>query len=242
MPPRLAGTVEREFVKETYCSTCMRTVYRSSEDDDTCPVCSSPLIVTIASVEMPSPTTPSSELIPENEDLRLSAVGRYEILDSPPDGVFDRITRLAARIFQVPIATITIVDRDRIWFKSKFGISAEQIDREPGLCASAVLGNELWVVNDAITDVRALENPLVRGELGLRFYAGAPLTTGDNYNLGTLNIIDTVPRELSPEELEMLGELAAIVVDELELRLAALRLARAAADQGVSLGTADTTV
>jgi phosphoserine phosphatase RsbU/P len=229
-------------VKETYCATCMRTVYRSSQDDDTCPVCSSPLIVTIPSVAMPSTTTPSSDLIPDNEDLRLTAVGRYEILDSPPDGAFDRITRLAARIFQVPIATITIVDRDRIWFKSKFGISADQIDREPGLCASAVLSNEPWVVNDAIADLRSLENPLVRGDLGLRFYAGAPLTTGDNYNLGTLNIIDTVPRELSPEGLEMLQELAAIVVDELELRLAALRLNRAAVDRGIPLDVADSSV
>jgi GAF domain-containing protein len=222
-------------VKETYCATCVRTVYRSSEDDDTCPVCSSPLVVTVPAVEVQFTNTAATELIPDNEDLRLSAVGRYEILDSPPDGAFDRITRLAARIFNVPIATITIVDKDRIWFKSKYGITAEQIDREPGLCASAVLDFEPWVVNDAATDPRALENPLVRGELGLRFYAGVPLTTADNYNLGTLNIIDTEPRELSDNDMAMLKELADIVVDELELRLSALRLYRAAAVQGVAL-------
>jgi GAF domain-containing protein len=210
-------------------------VYRSSDDDDSCPVCSSPLVVTVPAVEVQFTNTPASELISENEDVRLSAVGRYEILDSPPDGAFDRITRLAARIFNVPISTITIVDRDRIWFKSKFGLTAEQIDREPGLCASAVMTFEPWVVNDAVADPRTLENPLVRGELGLRFYAGVPLTTADNYNLGTLNIIDTEPRDLSDDQLEMLKELADIVVDELELRLSALRLYRAAAERGVEL-------
>ena len=221
-------------MKETFCGTCMRTVYRSSTDDDTCPVCSSPLVVIIPSVEATSPPA-VKPVIEEGETLRLRAIGRYEILDTPPDGAFDRITRLAARIFNVPIATITIVDRDRIWFKSKHGITADEIAREPGLCASAVLDYEPWIVNDAATDPRTLENALVRGELGLRFYAGVPLRTADGFNLGTLNIIDTEPRELSPEELETLEELASIVVDELELRLAARRLSRAAAERGVDL-------
>jgi sigma-B regulation protein RsbU (phosphoserine phosphatase) len=166
----------------------------------------------------------------------MAAVGRYEILDTPPDGAFDRITNLAARIFEVPIATITVVDEDRIWFKSKHGIDAEQIGRDPGLCASAIIEYEPWVVNDALSDPRTLENPLVRGDLGLRFYAGAPLTTADGYNLGTLNIIDKEPRELTDDQLMTLKQLADIVVDELELRLAALRLFRAAEDKGVALG------
>jgi GAF domain-containing protein len=181
-----------------------------------------------------SPISPS-ELIPANEQLRIAAVGRYEILDSPPDGAFDRITSLAARIFKVPIATITIVDHDRIWFKSKFGLEAEEIGRDPGLCASAVIEYEPWVVNDAATDPRAFENPLVRGEMGLRFYAGVPLTTADSYNLGTLNIIDRQPRELSEDDMLTLKQLADIVVDEMELRLAALRLVREAERKGVRL-------
>lgn len=160
-------------------------------------------------------------MIPANEPERLAAVRRYAILDTPPDGAFDRVTRLAARIFAVPIATISIVDHDRIWFKSRHGLEAEQIDREPGLCASAILHEQPWVVADAALDPRTLENPLVRGELGLRFYAGVPLRTSDGYNLGTLNVIDTAPRELTEAELATLEDLAEIVVDELELRLAA---------------------
>lgn len=213
----------------------MRTVYRARDDGDSCPVCSSPLVLTARSVAVQTSTAPPGPLDAPSEDLRLAAIGRYEVLDTPPDGAFDRITRLAARIFDVPIATITLVDRDRIWFKSKYGIDAEEIGRDPGLCASAVLHFDPWIVCDAAADPRTLDNPLVRGELGLRFYAGVPLTTGDRYNLGTLNIIDTQPRELTDEEIDTLQQLAAIVVDELELRLSALRLFRAAADRGVML-------
>jgi eukaryotic-like serine/threonine-protein kinase len=221
-------------VREAFCSTCMRTVYRAHDDGDTCPVCSSALFLTaeVVEVERVAPETPMMCL---DEDVRLAAIGRYEILDTPADGSFDRITALAARIFQVPIATITLVDRDRIWFKSKYGIDAVEIGRDPGLCASAVLQLEPWVVTDASIDPRTLDNPLVRGELGLRFYAGVPLTTADGYNLGTLNIIDREPREITAEELDTLRQLADIVVDELELRLAALRLFRKAADNGVAL-------
>ena len=154
---------------------------------------------------------------------RLAAVRRYQILDTPPDGSFDRITALAARLLHVPISTITIVDTDRIWFKSKHGIDAEQIGRDPGLCASAICHEDTWVISDAASDPRTLENPLVRGELGLRFYAGSPLRTRDGFNLGTLNVIDREPREPTAEEIATLDDLAAIVVDELELRLSALR-------------------
>jgi signal transduction histidine kinase len=176
--------------------------------------------------------------MPPNEAERLAAVKRHAVLDTPPDGAFDRVTRLAARIFGVPIATVSIVDHDRIWFKSHHGIEDEQIDREPGLCASAILNDEPWVVVDAEVDPRALANPLVRGELGLRFYAGVPLRTRAGYNLGTLNVIDTKPREVTEEQLATLQDLAAIVVDELELRLAARgeaeRLTQARADFIVS--------
>jgi GAF domain-containing protein len=213
----------------------MRTVYLAGDDPNACPACSTPLVVTAHEVDVAPAQAVTGPLIPENEELRMAAVARYEILDSPPDGAFDRITSLAARIFGVPIATITVVDHDRIWFKSKHGIDAEQIDRDPGLCASAIIDYEPWVVNDASKDPRTLENPLVRGELGLRFYAGAPLTTAEGYNLGTLNIIDIKPRVLSNDELLTLTELAEVVVDELELRLAALKLARQVEEKGLSL-------
>jgi len=164
-----------------------------------------------------------SALFPPNERERLEAVRRYEILDTPPDGAFDRITALAARIFDVPISIVSIVDSDRIWFKSRHGIDVTEIGRDPGLCASAILQYEPWLVTDAEVDPRTLTNPLVVGELGLRFYAGAPLTTRDGYNLGTLNVIDIEPRELTALQIATLEDLAAIVVDELELRLAARR-------------------
>lgn len=220
------------MLREAFCTNCTRTLYQGDADGDHCPVCSTPLIVTSAETPVAPVVTATGPVIPENEGLRLAAVGRYEILDTPADGAFDRIVSLAARIFDVPIATITVVDHDRIWFKAKHGIDAVQIGRDAGLCASAVLQDDVWLVQDAETDPRALENPLVRGDLGLRFYAGAPLKTGDGYNLGTLNIIDREPRDLSEEEMKILADLAEIVVDELELRLAALHLVRDFQEQG----------
>lgn len=162
-------------------------------------------------------------VLPPDEEERLAAVGRYDVLDTPPDGAFDRITALAARLLDVPISTVTIVDADRIWFKSTHGIDVDQIDREPGLCASAIFRDAPHVVTDAEFDPRTLGNSLVRGELGLRFYVGVPLRTHDGYRLGTLNVIDAEPRGITESELATLQDLAAIVVDELELRLAARR-------------------
>jgi serine/threonine protein kinase len=154
-----------------------------------------------------------------DEEGRMSAVRRYDLLDTPPDGTFDRITGMAARIFDVPIALVSIVDYDRIWFKSRYGLDAAQIDRDAGLCASAILHNEPWVVADARTDPRALANPLVAGDMGLQFYAGVPLTSRDGHNLGTFCVIDYVPREFTAAELATLEDLAATVMSELELRL-----------------------
>lgn len=164
------------------------------------------------------------------ERERMDAVRRYDILDTPPDGAFDRIAAVAAAIFGVPIAIVSVVDTDRIWFKAHHGLDETQIDREPGLCASAITGSEPWVVTDAIADPRTLANPLVAGDLGLRFYAGAPLTTHDGFNLGTLCVIDQEPREVTPQETRLLVELAQVVVDELELRRSA-RIAVDAAEQ-----------
>ena len=112
-------------------------------------------------------------IIPSNEAERIAAVQRYEILDTPPDGSFDRVTAMAARRFDVPIAIISIVDHDRIWFKSHHGLDVEEIGRDPGLCASAILSNEVHILLDASTDPRSLANPLVAGDFGLRFYAGS---------------------------------------------------------------------
>lgn len=166
---------------------------------------------------------------------RLAAVQRYHILDTPPDGAFDRITAIAARLFQVPIALVTVVDHDRIWFKSRHGLALEQIDREPGLCASAILQNEVYTIADALQDPRTLTNSLVRGEFGLRFYAAVPLTTQDGYNLGTLCIIDHQPRQLTADETQTLADLAAVVIDEMELRLSARQLVTTTAAQQAAI-------
>ena len=159
--------------------------------------------------------------LPPNEAERLAAVRRYDILDSPPDGAFDRITALAARRFGVPIAIISIVDEDRIWFKSHHGLPVKQIDRAPGLCASAILGDTPYLIEDARSDPRSLANPLVAGDFGLRFYAAVPLTTSDGHNLGTLCVIDKEPRPIENEQMEDLKDLASIVMDQLELGLSA---------------------
>jgi sigma-B regulation protein RsbU (phosphoserine phosphatase) len=164
---------------------------------------------------------PAVEVIPSNEAERMAAVRRYDILDTPPDGAFDRIAALASRLLSAPIAIVSIVDTDRIWFKSHHGLDVTEIGRDPGLCASAILGEGPWIVTDAAHDPRTLANPLVAGDFGLRFYAGVPLTTHDGFNLGTLCVIDTEPRSISDAGAEILGDLAALVVDELELRLSA---------------------
>lgn len=166
---------------------------------------------------------PVADIIPPDEAQRMAAVRRYDILDTPPDGAFDRITALAARRFGVPIAIISIVDEDRIWFKSHHGLPVEQIDRDPGLCASAILGDDPFLLTDASVDPRSLANPLVAGDFGLRFYAGVPLRTSDGYNLGTLCVIDKEPRPIDDAQIDDLKDLASLVMDQIETRLAARR-------------------
>jgi len=172
---------------------------------------------------------PTQTIIPDDEARRMAAVNRYEILDTPADGAFDRIAAIAARRFDVPIAIISIVDHDRIWFKSHHGLEVTEIGRDPGLCASAILTNDPHILTDASTDPRSLANPLVAGDFGLRFYAGVPLQTGDGHNLGTLCVIDKAPRPVDQGQIDDLKDLAALVVDQLELRLSA-RLAIAQAE------------
>ncbi|MDQ0754584.1 GAF domain-containing serine/threonine-protein kinase [Arthrobacter sp. B3I4] len=154
-----------------------------------------------------------------DEEGRLRAVERYRILDTPEDGTFDRIAALASRVFSVPVAIVSVVDHDRIWFKAHHGTDVTEIGRDPGLCASAILQDGPWVINDAVTDPRTLSNPLVAGEFGLQFYAGVPLRTPDGYNLGTFCILDREPREFSAEDARTLEDLAAIVMNDLEMRL-----------------------
>jgi PAS domain S-box-containing protein len=164
-------------------------------------------------------------LLPANEPERLEALQRYQILDTPPEEAFDHIAEVAAGLFRVSIAMVSLVDQDRIWYKSHRGVEIQQVGRQAGLCASAILSSEVYHVRDAMQDPRTLANPLLAGALGLRFYAAAPLRTHDGFNLGTLCVIDRAPRELAPGEAEMLTKLAALVMDQMGLRLAAKKVA-----------------
>src|SRR4051794_7355598 len=180
-----------------------------------------------------SATEPVPERRPElvadtdAEANRIAAVRRYDILDTPPDGAFDRVAAMAARLFDVPVATVTIVDTDRIWFKAAHGLrGVKEIGRDPGLCGSAVLRDDTLVIPDTLLDPVAVDNPLVAGDMGVRFYAAAPIVTGDGHRLGTVNVLDTKPRSVTAHDTATLTDLAAIVMDEMELRLSALHALR----------------
>ncbi|MFD2518413.1 GAF domain-containing sensor histidine kinase [Salinimicrobium flavum] len=169
------------------------------------------------------PDTVNPEMM---EEERLAVLQKYEILDTPPDGSFDRITRLAAQLFDVPVSIVSLVDSDRIWFKSKQGLEISEIPRDPGLCSSAIISNEIYIVEDARKDPRTLANPLVAGEFGLQFYSGVPLRTREGFNLGTLCIIDREPREISASEKDILKTLGELVMNQIELQIEARKAVR----------------
>ncbi|WP_123071921.1 GAF domain-containing protein, partial [Massilia aurea] len=170
--------------------------------------------------------------LPADEARRLQVLIDLELLDSPPDERFDRITRLAARMFDVPTALVSLIDADRQWFKSRVGLALPETPRSTSFCAHAILQDDVMVVRDACEDARFANNPLVLGDAGIRFYAGSPIEVGDGTRIGTLCIIDRVPREFGPEERTLLRDLAGIVAGEvaaLELRAAVERERRSAA-------------
>ncbi len=153
--------------------------------------------------------------VPQNEPVRLATLRSLNILDTPAEERFDRLTRMARRVFSVPIALVTLVDEKRQWFKSRAGISLSESPRETSFCGHAILGNDIFVIPDATRDERFADNPLVVGEPQIRFYAGCPLRSLDGHNLGTLCIIDRQARTLGADDLEALRDLAAIVEQEL---------------------------
>ena len=161
--------------------------------------------------------------LPDNEAQRLQTLRLYDVLDSEPEQAFDDITAASAQIFGTPICLITLVDENRQWFKSSYGLDAEQTGRDVAFCAHAILGDDTFVIEDARFDRRFTDNPLVTGEPGIRFYAGAPLTVADNARLGTLCVIDSTPRAIDAERLKILEVLRDAVVTHLELRRLASR-------------------
>ncbi|MFV3131066.1 diguanylate cyclase [Niveispirillum sp. KHB5.9] len=160
-----------------------------------------------------------------DEALRLHALERFQIVDSQPELPFDRIVTMAKRVLRAPIALISLIDQDRQWFKARVGLDVAQTPRSLAFCDHAIRQRAVMVVEDATRDPRFAGNLLVTGDPGIRFYAGAPLITRDGQPLGTVCIIDLQPRAMTPGEQETLADLAAIVMDEMELRLANHHLA-----------------
>ena len=166
-------------------------------------------------------------LLPLNETERLKTLELLEILDTDAEQEFDDLTRLAAQICGMPISTVSLIDDDRQWFKSKVGLDVSETPRESAFCAHTILKDEFFIVPDAAADERFAENPLVTGDPNIRFYAGAPLVTGEGHGLGSLCVIDTVPRELLPEQKEALKCLARQAMKLINLRRQAKQLSTA---------------
>jgi diguanylate cyclase (GGDEF)-like protein len=153
-----------------------------------------------------------------DEPGRVAALHRYEVLDTPREQTFDRITELVRVVLNVPICAVSLVDTDRQWFKSCVGLDTRQTSREVSFCNYTIQAREPFYIPDAKLDSRFAENPLVTGDPFIRSYLGVPLSTPDGYNVGSLCAIDVVPRNYSPEQIEILKSFAAVIVDELELR------------------------
>jgi hypothetical protein len=168
---------------------------------------------------------PESRAPLEAEAARLAALRRYDVLDTPPESAFDEVTRLASRLLKAPIAIISIVDTDRVWLKSRVGYEADVVDRNTSFCVLTNPGEGPWAIPDALLDPRTASSPVVVGDPRVRSYAAAPLITRDGHRLGSLCVYDVEPRQFDDDALETLSELAGVVMDELELRLAARRAA-----------------
>jgi len=153
-----------------------------------------------------------------DEEGRLAALIRYDVLDTPPEAPFEKITSLVQDVLQVPISAVSLIDREKQWFKSIQGLDTRQTPRSISFCGHTIRTDDALIVADALQDPRFSSNPLVLGEPHIRSYAGVPLRSPDGYNVGALCAIDTVPREFSVAQLGILRSFASLVVDELELR------------------------
>jgi diguanylate cyclase (GGDEF)-like protein len=155
--------------------------------------------------------------IPQDEAKRLEALRSLGILDTPPEERFDRLTRLAKRLFGVPVASVSLVDSNREWFKSCIGLDVKELPRDISFCGHAILGDHTLIIPNALEDPRFADNPLVNDETHVRFYAGHPLKAPDGSKLGTLCIVDYEPRYFEPEDFQALADLAAIVEREFSM-------------------------
>ncbi len=154
----------------------------------------------------------------QDEPGRVAALHRYEVLDTPREAGFDRITALVKSVFNVPMCAVSLIDTDRQWFKSCVGLSIHQTGRDVSFCTHTIMAREPLYIPDARLDSRFADNPLVTGAPFIQSYLGVPLSTPEGYNVGSLCAIDVVPRTYSEQQIDILKSLAALVVDELELR------------------------
>lgn len=159
-----------------------------------------------------------SALAASTEAARLAALDRYAILDTEPEETFDDLVLLAAHICKTPMAMLSLVDDHRQWFKSSVGVQVREMPRDVSFCAHAIEQRELFIISDTLQDTRFRENPLVTGDPHIRFYAGAPLLTEDEYALGTLCVVDREPRELDADQTEALLSLGRLALRQMELR------------------------
>ena len=178
----------------------------------------------------------SSSLLPANEAERLQALAPYRVLGTAPDAVFDEVVRLTAKLFEVPIALVSLVDEGSVWFKANFGLAgATQVERDESVCSVAILQQETTVYSDLVNEPCQLTKPGVAEALQMRFYAGHPLRNAAGYNIGALCVIDRQPRQLTAAEQQRLQHLAQVVMQLLELRLALHRHPEHASATWVSL-------
>jgi GAF domain-containing protein len=158
-------------------------------------------------------------IIPVDDEQRLHALQRYRILDSEPEGFFDNLAQIMARCFDTPIALISLVDKERVFFKANVGMpETRNVSRGLSLCSLAILNDEPTVFEDAVAEPCLLANPLVAGSFGLRFYAGAPITTEDGYHLGTVCVVDKKARPFSQSDKELLQRFGHTVMKAIEKR------------------------
>ena len=158
-------------------------------------------------------------IIPDNEELRLKALEYFNILNDLPDRYFTNLAHIIAAAFDTPIALISLVGEGTVFFKGNVGMEeVKKVDRGVSLCSLSILDSEPTIFNDALQHPCLLSNPLVAGEFGLRFYAGAPITTKEGFNIGTVCVVDKEPREFTQNERELLVHFAANAMEEIEMR------------------------
>ncbi|MEP0849011.1 MULTISPECIES: PAS domain S-box protein [Cyanophyceae] len=159
-----------------------------------------------------------NNILPKNEAARLEAIHQYQILDTDPEAAFDDLTQITAQICGTPIALINLFDENRQWFKSKVGLDISQVPRDIGLSPACINRGDVLIIPDTLADEQFATNPVVNSSPHIRFYAGAPLITPEGQTIGVLCVVDTVPRQLSSQQVEALKALSRQVVSQLELR------------------------